>query len=342
MTKPSMSPAASVFSPAPVLRRLGAASVDLAVLWFVGELLAALFHDEFIAMGRKGRLIGALFFLAYLGGQNSTLNQGRTLGKRLFRLRTLHRSGGYLSLERSMARAFLLLLPFLFRNVFFFPDSLPLALALNGFAGALSWGWGGAVLLSILGSRWSGQALHDQFAGSMVVRAVPSDSQEVQETRSRKRRALLALWLAASAVTGGFLAYTWGGGVHWAAVVRAQRAVAAMDDITRAEVYRGAFYWRRSEGGITSTQFVQASAFFRGAVEDPEHTARAVAERVLAELGAEVDALRVTVAWEFDLLVARRRWEYSFVRRPADWLASGTMAARPAALPERAVQDSTP
>ncbi len=328
--------------PASARRRLAAAAIDLAILWLVGEVLAALFLDQFLAMGRRGRLIGALFFLAYIGGQNSTLTQGRTFGKRLLRLRTVAVDGGFLSLERGIARAALLLLPLLTRGWFFFPESLPVAMAINGSCFTLTWGLGSALLWSYLRSGTSGRALHDGIFGTRVV--VERSASPVSTTASARGGApptsehrpaprWLSLWLLLCASLGATLSYAWGGGQRWREVVQAQNAIEELEEVLRAEVYRGVFSWRGAQGEIAQTHFVQVSAFVREPLPDPEQQARVVAERALSKLGGELDALRVTIAWEFDLLLARRSWAHSFVRRPADWLTTGTTVKAPANHP---------
>lgn len=332
------------FVPASGWRRMAAALVDLLVLWVVGEILALLFLEEFIAMGRSGRLIGGLFFVAYLGGQNSKLREGRTLGKRLFHLRTVSVAGGFLSLERSIARAFVLVLPPLCHGVFLYPDSAALALVSNALLFALPWGWGLALLLSYLKSGQSGQALHDRLLGSAVV------FERIEPERAYPRLVFhpfhfgfaLSTWLALMAAMGAGATCLWGACGHWPQVVQAQRAAANIEDARTADVYRGAFFLRTRSGEIERTQFAQVSVSFRAPVDDPSTRAREIANLVLPALGTDLDAIRITVAWGFDLLVARRIWAQSFVRRPVDWQDDAHLARPYSAAPAVAPTGSGP
>ena len=318
------------FLPASGRRRLAAAGVDLFLLWLVGEILALLFLDEWIALGRSGRLIGALFFLAYLGGQNSTLRQGRTLGKRLLRLRTVSSTGGSLSLERSLARAALLVAPPLLHGLFVYPGAAVVAMASNALFFAVSWGWGVALLFSYLRSSQSGQALHDRILGSAVVYEGPcTHGTPVRPVLQPFRfGVVLPAWLASMAAMGAMATCLWGACGHWQQVVRAQHAAGEIEGALRAEVYRGMFFFRSTSGNIQRMQFAQVTVTFRAPVEDAPAMAREIAQRVLPALGRDLDAVRITVAWEFDLLVARRTWGQSFVQRPADWENSEHLALR--------------
>src|SRR5436190_608719 len=123
---------------APLWRRGLAAAFDILLLTLVGNLLGAMYRDDFIALGYSGRVIGLLLSCAYLGGQNSVLGRGQTFGKRLARLRVVDAVGQPLPLVRSIVRAFVLVLPALTSGIFVSQASPLLSLALTGVLSLIS------------------------------------------------------------------------------------------------------------------------------------------------------------------------------------------------------------
>ena len=146
---------------APVWRRALSGGIDAAVLALVGNLLGAIFRNEFIAAGYGGRLVGLLLICAYIGGQNSVLASGRTFGKRLMRLRVVDAAGQPLSLERSLLRAFILALPLLSGGVFVAQRSPVISLLATGLLSVVSAGLAGALLYLYIFNRGTRQSVHD-------------------------------------------------------------------------------------------------------------------------------------------------------------------------------------
>ncbi|GBD27401.1 hypothetical protein HRbin30_02748 [bacterium HR30] len=314
-------PAASNAGPfPPPLRRLFAAFVDLALLWFVTELLSVFYEDEFIALGRSGRLIGALFFLAYIGGQNSTFTNGRTLGKKLCRLRTVTEKGRALTLERSLVRAALLLLPFLTKGLFVFPAHPSVAFTLHVLLALASVGYGGVLLASYFFTKQTGQALHDRLLGTCVILQDANPPETLPPATGKHwQRTTAVVWLFLCA-TGAGAQWWWWGGSRWNQVVELRARVLGLDGVRRAEVFLGSFYFRSAAGTKEHARYLEVLAFFRHKVSDFAEESRRVAEAVVVSNPVdEWTAIRVTVGYEFDLLFARRRWQQSWVRTPAAW-----------------------
>lgn len=150
----------------PSLRRLGAFSVDFALLYVLGRILLWALKDFFLFIGYWGNLLGALILLAYFGIQNSRIGKGRTLGKRLFYIKVLGKDGGYISLKRSLVRTAILITPLLIS----FPwipyhvsGKLLFSLLLN-----LYFFSGIVIPYLYLFNTKSRQSLHDLFTGTMV------------------------------------------------------------------------------------------------------------------------------------------------------------------------------
>lgn len=309
-------------------RRLAAAAIDFVVLWLVAELLAAFYEPEFIALGPRGRWVGLLFFLAYIGGQNSTLTGGHTFGKRWLGLRVVDKNGRSLSLERSMARAVLLAIPFFFRGTFFFPESPSLALAAHLVLVTATIGYGGILFASYwVGSR-NGQALHDRLLGVYVVRRdaeLPTSFREA--SGGSLARIALVLWLIVCAGGGAAQWWFWGG-KEWTRIVTWQRRLAALEGVRDAEVFSGTFHFRNPGGAHTLARYVEVRATVDHKITDFDQEALRFAEALFASAGPDdVDAVRISVGYEFDLLAARRRWSRSYVRTPAEWRSLLSMNA---------------
>ena len=82
-----------------------ALAVDSILLCVVGYALALVFGDQFAQMGNHmdtwGHLVGFAVVLIYFGVLNSHIGKGKTLGKRLMRIRVVGENGRYLTLSRS-------------------------------------------------------------------------------------------------------------------------------------------------------------------------------------------------------------------------------------------------
>lgn len=72
--------------------------------WLSGFLLSTLYYR----MGAYGALLGLLIFTLYFGLMNSCLCKGQTLGKKLMRIKVVNSIGEYLTVSKSLLRAFIL------------------------------------------------------------------------------------------------------------------------------------------------------------------------------------------------------------------------------------------
>ncbi|MCX8073615.1 MAG: RDD family protein [Candidatus Binatia bacterium] len=301
-------------------RRLCAAAVDLAFLWAVTELLVAFYEAEFIALGRSGRFIGALFFLAYLGGQNSKLAKGATFGKRLLGLRVVDQMGKSPTLEKSVLRAGLLVVPFFTRGVFVFPENASVASATHVLLALTSFGYGALLIASYLPSRSSGQAFHDRLVGTFVVRSQGTLPELVTDYRaSWARRFAATVWLTLCALGSATQWWFWGG-FQWNDIVELRARVATVEGVQRAEVFLGTYYFRDLSDAQRKASWIEARVVFNHRFSNFLEQSLQVAKALLAtDIPSRFDAVRITVGYEFDLMFATRRWQQSFVRTPAEW-----------------------
>lgn len=305
---------------APLWRRGLGAGLDALLLTLIGNLLGALYRNEFIAFGYGGRMIGLFLFCAYIGGQNSLLGRGQTFGKRLARTRVVDANGQLLALERGMLRAFVLALPLLTSGIFVAEASPFTSLVLTGLLSVISVGLGGAIVYLYLFNRGTGQSAHDLIAGSFVVIANQADGAPPRRTVWRGHLVVLGLWLLLPLSVGPTLWWFWSGGFDWQKVFRLQQTLQESIGTQRVEVMHGQFNFLTADGSKAAARYLQVGAYYPKRLDSFEDAADEIATIVLTDPAAqETDAIRITVAYGFDILIASRFWSQSFVRSPADW-----------------------
>ena len=164
------SPDTAVFAPiAGFWRRVAAFVVDGLTIACIGHLLGLALFDVFVRMGPWGRGVGFLVALVYFVSQEGERGGGRSLGKRLLRIRMVDAQGRALDPARGAARFAVLSVPYfvigaaLPLDIVTFAGGFPLASLTLGGLLALAW------LLAF--NRRTRQSLHDLAVGAFVVRA---------------------------------------------------------------------------------------------------------------------------------------------------------------------------
>lgn len=308
-----------ILTPAPLWRRTLAGSFDLLLLVLLGNVLGAFYRNELIAMGPGARLIGLLMFCAYIGGQNSLLGKGQTFGKRLLRIRVVGRDGESLPLERGMLRAFLLVLPVLVSGISISEESLVVSLVMTGLLSVINVGIAAAILYLYLCNRRSGQSLHDLLAGAYVVRAGRVGLPPAAPLWRAHLVAVGTLILLPLAI-GPSMWWFWSGGFDWQRIYHLQQTLRASVGTERVDVMHGQFHFLKRDGLPANTRYLQIGAWYSRRIDSFEEIADTIAAVVIADSVAhEVDAIRITVGYGFDVLLASRYWSKSFVRTPSEW-----------------------
>ena len=196
--------------------RLAADLLDAGLLFVVGWMLSIPFRSLFERLGESGVFVGLAISMAYSGILHSRFGHGRTLGKRLLRLRVVRPDGTLLSLDRSLVRYALMAL-LVYQGAFAYAVAalLPfvtLATAQMVFGGMAVVLFLGCVLVVPFHPLKRG--LHDLLAGTIVIRGAMPDPLFIagQTYRRRDRQivvgaaALAALAIAASALVSHRLA----------------------------------------------------------------------------------------------------------------------------------------
>ena len=146
--------------------RVLALVVDGIVMGIAGIILGLFFGDQFVQMGRWGRLVGFGITLLYFGILNSHIGKGKTLGKRLMQIRVTGVDGRHITLARSLARIAIL-------ASFFFKGPL-ISWDFGGpvriLAGLIFDGLGVGTVYFYLVNRTTRQSLHDLIVRTCVVR----------------------------------------------------------------------------------------------------------------------------------------------------------------------------
>ena len=86
-------------------RRFFAFLIDSLIIGLVGQLSGLVFGDFYAQLGNSGRLIGAVVVLLYFGICNSKITNGKTLGKKLLKIRVVNRNSKPISVSKSFLRA---------------------------------------------------------------------------------------------------------------------------------------------------------------------------------------------------------------------------------------------
>lgn len=98
-------------------RRLAALAIDMLVLAAIGFVVGALFFNALAQLGSQGYWVGLLIAISYFSWMNSSFNNGQTIGKQVMKIRVVDVLGNPIALWRSIKRAALLLVPFMYPSV---------------------------------------------------------------------------------------------------------------------------------------------------------------------------------------------------------------------------------
>jgi uncharacterized RDD family membrane protein YckC len=148
-------------------RRIGALVVDALILYGAGRIVGITFFDALSQLGAWAHLVGFSLALVYFSILDSGIGGGRTIGKRLLRLRVVDAQGGLISWERASIRYTICAIPFFLIGLRYSRDNTPwIVIALIIFA---ELGVGGALLYFPVFNRRTRQGIHDVAMETYVV-----------------------------------------------------------------------------------------------------------------------------------------------------------------------------
>lgn len=159
----------SLFSCPPIAgfwRRFFAWVVDSFILGTIGQLLGLIFSSYLFSIGPYGRPIGLLFVLPYFGIGNSKICGGQTLGKRWMKIAVRNKDNEPISIWRSLIRIIILYFPVLVNGW-----AIPLFqnAVISWILSVILFGFGGAILYTMVFNKKSRQGFHDMILGTYVV-----------------------------------------------------------------------------------------------------------------------------------------------------------------------------
>ncbi len=184
-------------------RRFFAFFVDSLILGIIGFTLGAIFFDTLSQLGPWGKLLGFLIAVPYFAVTESNVGGGRSLGKRLLRLRVVDAQGNTLPFEHSFARYTVFAAPFFLNKLALPVSKTPWVVFI--LLGVIVFGVGGATLYLLIFNRNTRQGLHDLAVGSYVVRA--GDTGPVETKPFWKPHRVIAGSLLVLTLVGGVSIY---------------------------------------------------------------------------------------------------------------------------------------
>ncbi|MDB5968467.1 MAG: hypothetical protein JWQ90_917 [Hydrocarboniphaga sp.] len=302
-------------------RRFAALAVDSVLLGVFGLLIGAVFYEQLAVLGFRGRIVGFVIALLYFGVLNSRLGGGRTLGKRLLRIRVVGAEGAGIGLARASLRYLVLAIAWFLNGVpvdsdAFSTDSVP-QMALTVACAVSVFGLAVAITYLAIFNRRTRQSLHDLLVGSYVVTDADGAPPSIPLWRGHWLVVLLIL-LISMAIPFGVrrLSQT----PAFAAMMQVQRAVAREPGVSEVSIQTGtaARILPKDDAPPQHSLSITARSTVR---DDPERLAQRIANRAL-DSQPEVAALNligVHIYYGYDIGIARQITAYSLVQTPLQW-----------------------
>ena len=306
---------------APLGLRFLAFLVDSLVLGTLGVLSGFVLFDVYAGLGAWGRLLGFCIALAYFASMNSSLGEGRTLGKRLLGIEVVDGQGHYLSPALAGLRFCVLGAPF-FLNGFWLKSGGHLLL-LAQLVSFVVMGGTGILGYLFLFNRPSHRSLHDMASGSYVTRAGGTGPIGAPPLWPGHMVILAVLGLGLGGILSAvplLLKFP-----MLADVLALHDRLEASRDVASVSVM-STVNVTYSNGAKTSASSLVIEARMRHHPADYETQARGLAAQVLADYPAvkSKDLLVVRVVYGYDIGIAHSWIEHSYQRSPGEWASLGT------------------
>ncbi len=271
----------------------------MTLLAIVLEVIGWSLSSFWFQVGPYGRLFGGLVALAYFASMDSRLGGGQTLGKRALDVAIRSESDEAIGAGRATVRTLVWLVPTLL-NGWSLPVLLtPIVLWVDA---VVLFGVGGAVVLTMVFNRRSGQGLQDLVTGTYAVRLKAGRTDDFP-VASRAPWVLTGVAVGLAAIVGVVVP------LFIVPVAPLRQLVAIQDPLQRDPRFFSA--------GVSDQTFIDTNSkksrilmvqlWYRGAID------RATAQRVVDDVARTViatprigpyDLVRVDVTSAFDLGLA--------------------------------------
>ncbi|GEM_PF-320316 len=303
--------------------RVGALILDCLILGIVGYGLGMAAEDFLVSLGVQGLLLGFAIAFLYFAVSNSELTNGQTIGKRILKIKAVDGSGHPLSMQKSVLRALIMLIPY-FLLGYPIPGFESLS-APNLFKAAIL----GSALLSIIvlyiANTSSRQSLHDLLLGTYVVQT--QENEEISEAPKSGRTGVyvsLGLTAIALAVNTNFMLDDKSILNEYSDLIS---EVEEIPGVVRVGSNRNTttFVGGLGAEGTTTESFTLHLhvSELQKQLEPEESEIIKEAARILLEAKPEFEKLNVisiTVSRGYDIGIASRNYTLGFTKQPEEWL----------------------
>jgi uncharacterized RDD family membrane protein YckC len=331
-------------------RRIAAFVVDGIILGAVGTLLALPFFETLSRLGWRGPLVGFCIALPYFAILNSSVGNGRTLGKRLMRIQVVDKNGSTISLRRSAVRYAVFAIPYFLNDLLLPMTRTPWAV--SGLKAIVVVGFGGATLYLVFFNRHTRQGLHDLAVGSYVAVADkegPLKIEPIWGTHWVILGSLLVVIFLSTGILGNELA-RWGAFPQMLEDVRLVEDMEGVQAAGAQELNQNNFGSREKKNILIinvywvgkSAEKQTATGNFAGDLKEKWASKQAFADQIAkAIIGHDPtvndhDSLKVVIIRGYNLGIAHAQVSYFYQHTPAEWNARlfGTSSA-PEPLPSK-------
>lgn len=104
-------------------RRIFAFLIDYLFVFSICFGICNLFFNQLIVIDNYCILIGFFIFILYFGLLNSKITKGQTLGKKIFKIKTVDKNNNFIFLNKSLIRSILIFINLIFiNNIYIFTD----------------------------------------------------------------------------------------------------------------------------------------------------------------------------------------------------------------------------
>ena len=297
-------------------RRLVAFILDGIILGAPAFILGVFLFDQFAGLGGWGRIVGLLVAFLYFALMNSALGAGRTVGKRLMRIRVVDSNDSLITVGRSSARYLILAVPY-FLNGTPIPPKI-----LLGWIGIvfsfIVFGIGFSIVYLFVFNRRTRQSLHDLVVGTFVVKT--DRSREAPKPKVwAGHYVIVALIFIASICAPLFL-----GGLitksPFKDLLPLQSSLMDLPDIRYASVFAGKSFVSDSKG-TRWTSDVSVAIQVNKRIQDYDAFANGMARKVFDNYpeARQKDRFILTVIYGYDIGIAHSNIYRGYNFSPAEW-----------------------
>ncbi|RUT72838.1 RDD family protein [Ancylomarina longa] len=169
-----------------IFKRMLALFVDFLILGIIGYISGLFFEDFYVSLGKYGTLLGSTITIVYFSILQSSIGNGQTIGKKTIGAKVTDLKGGYLTLEKSFLRSFIVFFPIMNVQLFSGGNKMLIIVML--------------LVLTIMASVYfilvnkSRRCLHDILVASIVTKQDVTDI-EIDEQNDRSTMKLIPLGL---------------------------------------------------------------------------------------------------------------------------------------------------